>query len=394
MIIRARPRYIKTLELDNIPNYAIDDSELYFNSGRAALKFLLSYLAEKIGKNISIGLQDFNCEVVVQAALEAGCKVYLFDINLTDLSLSYKELKKHIKKIDVLLLTHYQGIPCFEYIEIVELCKKYNVIVIDDLAQTYGSKINNIKVGTLSSYSIYSYAFDKPFSVFSGGKLKVNNKQELESIKIKYKNLPVEKLSDAMNDLNLLLFLYKYTDKGFYLSPIMNNYLLLKFLIRLKLNYSTIYKILTLLNKKTINKLINIINKIIYKFIINNQITILQMNNKKINFIKDQEKNFKYNYDNVMRVKEICKQFDVVTFDNYNKAEIYWNRYSVLDKNGDLKEYLIKNNIEVGNYNWPITLSKIYFKNKKVIPLGSLDNSQFASKHILNIPLWCSYNDK
>ena len=46
------------------------------------LNFFLEWFSKDQNKEIIIGMQAFNCKVVLDAALEANCKVILSDISL------------------------------------------------------------------------------------------------------------------------------------------------------------------------------------------------------------------------------------------------------------------------------------------------------------------------
>ena len=71
-----------------------------------------------------------------------------------------------------------------------------------------------------------------------------------------------------------------------------------------------------------------------------------------------------------------------------NDSEIHWNRYSIVDKDSILKNFLINNNIEASNYNWPVPLHFLFKNNKQFILNDNYSNSEYCSKNILNIPLW------
>ena len=47
---------------------------------------------------------------------------------------------------------------------------------------------------------------------------------------------------------------------------------------------------------------------------------------------------------------------------------------------------------QVSNYNWPITLDRLT-NSKKVKVIETLDNSSYASKKILNVPIWNLYEE-
>lgn len=390
MIIRARPKYLNNFNNKNtIDNDEIDKNEFYFNSGRAALKFYLNYLYIN-EKKVSIAMQSFNCSVVSDAALEANFKIYLLDIKLSDFSISLESVKKVADKIDVLLLTHYQGIPNLEYLEIILFCKLNHIIVIEDMAQTHGSSIDGVKVGTLGTVSIFSYAFDKPFSSFYGGKLEFNSIGEDKFNLLYYSYLALDDEEDKKSniDLEMLSFFYQYSSKDLYDNYI-DNYLIVEILLRLGLSNRMIYYIMYPLKYHIINK---IINKLISVFTSKKPIQITKLNGHKIKLLKLQEKNYNYKFSNIEFIEKLCDKYGVKYLKQEN-LEIHWNRYSILDEKSIIKNILLDMNMQIGNYNWGITLDEIY-DNEQIYIVDSLVNSHYASKNIINIPIWSNQNDK
>ena len=234
MIIRVRPKYLtenflEEEEISFLEKNQYSD-ELFFNQGRSALKFFLKNFSIFKRKKINIAFQSFNCESVFNSAEEADCNIELFDINLIDFSATIEEIKKLQIKPDVLILTHYQGIPNLNYIEIADYCDKNDIFLIDDLSQTEGSKIQNIEVGTLSSISIHSFGFDKPFSVYKGGSLKFENFTDtlLKNYLIEaYNKIKIEPKRTSKIHLKVLSFLMKYSSETKYFKNL-NNFSLIK----------------------------------------------------------------------------------------------------------------------------------------------------------------------
>ena len=68
MIIRARPKYLAGIDIVGNKS-AGNEKEFFFNSGSAALKFFLIWLSKEHNREIIIGMQAFNCRVVLDAAL-------------------------------------------------------------------------------------------------------------------------------------------------------------------------------------------------------------------------------------------------------------------------------------------------------------------------------------
>ena len=245
MITRARPKYFQLdmLEEKSLVKAPHDLTDtMYFSSGRAALKFFLINLTRTDQRKLRIGMQAFNCHVVAQAALEADFDIKLFDISSEYFSVTLASVQKHIDQIDVLLLTHYQGIPNFEYADIVACCRENGVLVIEDLSQSLGSSIDGQEVGSLGDASIFSFAFDKPLTSYIGGALILNNslKKLSQNFQDAYKILPTESSFKARLHLRALAFFYHYSGPEFYHRG-MNAYNVFLLLLWLRVPNAMIY---------------------------------------------------------------------------------------------------------------------------------------------------------
>lgn len=395
-IIRARPKYLteklilNTINGNYLRNIKNSENELFFGSGRSALKFFLIVYKRYTNKeNLNILMQSFNCSVVMQASLEADCYVSLCDIKLDDFSIDYNYLNKIQKKPDILILTHYQGIPNLQYFEIADFCKENSIFLIDDISQTEGSSINGIKIGSLSDVALKSFGFDKPISCFKGGSLcidKLFDKNLKNYILTEYKKIPTESRKSELIDLKTLHFLLSFTQRDYY-NKKLNDYELLKLIIHYSKSNNTVYKIMKSgiflklyhLKKRIENKIIKSSNKI----------TIYKLNNSKISLIKKQINNYRYDYSIIDSLEQYLKKIGI-KINKHANLDIHWNRYSLLDKNNELKKLFEEMNIEVGNYNWPKGLHELYYNNSKVVinDKKNYNNTVIANKNILNIPIW------
>jgi dTDP-4-amino-4,6-dideoxygalactose transaminase len=383
MIIRARPKYIteSMFTSKRIENTDNSKKHLYFSSGRAGLKFLLSQLSSFFDKKINVLIQDFNCHVVAQSVLESNCKLFLGDVSLKHFSINFDTLKKNVDKIDVLILTHYQGIPNYDYLNIIDLCRLNNIFVIEDMAQTFGSKIDNIAVGTLGIASLESYAFDKPFSVLRGGRLSFNeiNNDMFELIMQSYSKLEYEADSVANQDLAVLSYIYKYSSSKHYHNGI-NFSSIISLLKKLHIKDDTISKVTEPFYMKYLNSIYSFFDK-------ENEITIKRMNMEKIKFITAQREKYDYSRGVIDDIERMSRSYNLEPI-SCSRCEINWNRFSILDKNERLKSVLNKKGIEASNYNWPKTIEQFLKKNSNFTILDSLKNSKYVSENILNIPIW------
>ena len=398
MIIRAKPKFLALTDFDNLDSNINHQSNLlYFNQGRAALLFLLKNLSQFKNKILTVCMQSFNCNVVIEAALQSNCKVILSDISLSDFSIPLTEIKilYSKKKFEVLILTHYQGIPNINYNEIISFCKEKNIICIEDIAQSHESTINQSIVGSLGNFAIQGFTFDKPFSCFSGGSLFINKKVDENIRKFlyqKYQKLETEPSINATIHLDILKIWLKQSNQHLYNKHLIqyNAYLNLLKIFR---KQKSIYLFLSNLN--TLRKLWILVTNSLNKLynINSNKITIQKLHPKKQHLIKKQLNKFSNNNQNVIRKIEQLAIKSKLSPINIKNSTIIWNRYSILDPNKKLQTKLQSIGIECGNYNWPTPLNINYKNHKNVILIGKYSNSTKAAKEICNIPTWFDFSN-
>ncbi len=133
-----------------------------------------------------IGITDREGSGIFDPIIETG---HLYDFYLleNDLSISYDALEKCLSnsKYDVILLVHYFGFRIQNIEDIVKLCKKYDLIVVEDCAHLYNYNMYNYSdAGTFGDYAFYS--LHKYFPLREGGLLVQNN---LNALKLNYSEI-------------------------------------------------------------------------------------------------------------------------------------------------------------------------------------------------------------
>ena len=73
------------------------------------------------------------------------------------------------------------GVPA--ELEIKKICKKYNLVLIEDTAWGCGGKINNQYLGTIGDIGAYSFDFAKTITTGEGGMLVFKSKKKFELAK-------------------------------------------------------------------------------------------------------------------------------------------------------------------------------------------------------------------
>lgn len=166
--------------------YGAEDA-FTFSQGREAFYALLK--AVGIGKGDEVLLQAYTCIVVPNAILWAGAKPVYIDVDETfniNPALIEKKITPSTKAI---IVQHAFGVPV-DIKKIKEICKKHNLILIEDCALSLGAKFDGKKVGTFGDVAFFSFGRDKVISSVSGGLAIVYNPEIAEKMKGLVKNQP------------------------------------------------------------------------------------------------------------------------------------------------------------------------------------------------------------
>lgn len=381
MIRRSRPKYLDIQDIEESKNiYTRLNEEIYLDSGSSALKFLLTCLSEFYKKELTLCMQAFNCNTVLDAALEVkNIKILLSDVKIEDYSISLEFIQKNSKQIDILFLLHYQGKVNDEYDGIINYCSSNNIIVIEDLAH-----INENNFDLKGDYGIYSYSFDKPYTCMNGGKIIFKDKYSEISklIEKRYFLLRYEPIKKTVKDIKLLEYLFIYSSVRYYIKGT-DDLIIIKNLLNI-FSSKTTYKIL---KNKFLFLLLKTLYKIYFKLFDNQNVEyypVLRINDMKIHLIEKQINRYlrtsEYYCELQNKIIKYVENIFLVKIDN--KTE--WNRLSFLNSS----KKLFLENIEAGNFNWSMPLNKQYNKHKNVHLSGNYDISEYLSNNIINFPIW------
>jgi len=139
-----------------------------FNAGRSALLIGLKSLSLKPQDEILH--QRFTCAVVPQAILKTKAKpipvnhTSTFNLDIKDLQ---RKITPHSK---ALVIQHTFGNPD-DLTKIKKICKKHQLILIEDCAHGLGTTFQNKPVGSFGDMTILSFGRDKIISSVFGGAL-------------------------------------------------------------------------------------------------------------------------------------------------------------------------------------------------------------------------------
>lgn len=356
-------------ELKSAINLNYPNSEIFaFSTGRGALSAGLEMARLQPGDEVI--LSSFTCLAVPTAVIAAGASPVYVDIESVTLNTKVQVLKDAITdKTKAIVIQHTFGNPA-DVIDLVELLKDRNILIIEDCALSVGTKINNGFAGSFAHAAILSFELSKTLSVGWGGLLLINDKKYFRGSNAYYDSVAVQSRVVVLKDVFQTIISAVCHRQGFYFIGKYIIYTLFKLGL---FRYST---------TETETNL-NFGSGFIYK--LNRPFTSLLLHQwKRLNTIS-QLCNSNYLY---LRKAFLHFNYSIPDQNSITEGEIFKvaSRISVLTKNRqEFISFFNKRGIEVGLwFDGPLT---------PVPPVDSFNyrkelypNSNFIAEHIVNLP--------
>jgi dTDP-4-amino-4,6-dideoxygalactose transaminase len=298
------------------------NNHYWTGSGRESLTQILLNLNIK-----NVGVPAYTCHVVTDAVKRAGKNVVYYDSGVIA---NIKDIKKNIKKIDALIVSYNFGfMPDMD--QIVKLCKKNKIILIEDCAQALGATYKDKLAGSFGDYAFYSFGISKNIG-FCGGLIASNKKLKITNLK----PYPFKKLATLI--LKIII------------APIFFN----------RMVYPFTSKLLTQELKKKQENLPYFLPKIAKKIILRQ---LWQYNS----ILKTRRKNANYL---IKKLKGTMKFVNPLP-----KTNPSW-LYLVIYGNEDFRKKMLMKNVEFGRM---LTFKALDSKK---------ENAEFSEKNVLTIALY------
>lgn len=144
---------------------------IYVNSGSSAnLAMIYALILSGRLKNKNIIVPAVSWTTTVTPIIQFGLNPILCECDLDTLGLDINHLAELIElhKPSAILLVHVLGIPN-KMTEIIDLCEKNDIILLEDSCESVGSTYNNIQTGNFGLMSSFSTYFGHHFSTIEGG---------------------------------------------------------------------------------------------------------------------------------------------------------------------------------------------------------------------------------
>jgi CDP-6-deoxy-D-xylo-4-hexulose-3-dehydrase len=150
---------------------------VYVNSGSSAILLALAALLEsKRIKNKKIIVPSLSWATDVSSPILLGMEPIMCDCNLTDLSCDLNHLEDLFKihnPSSMILVSPLGLVP--EMDKILSLCKKYEVLLFEDVCESMGSKFQGKYLGSFGFASFFSMYFGHHLSTIEGGFVNTND---------------------------------------------------------------------------------------------------------------------------------------------------------------------------------------------------------------------------
>jgi CDP-6-deoxy-D-xylo-4-hexulose-3-dehydrase len=171
---------VLTIELENKWANKINTKySIYINSGSSAILLTLAALIHLNRlKNKKIVVPALSWATDLSSPMLLGLEPLMCDCNLYDLSCDLTHLETIFKTENpssLILVSPLGLVPKMD--EVLALCEKYNVILLEDVCESMGSKYNNKYLGTFGLASFFSLYFGHHLSTIEGGFINTDDEE-------------------------------------------------------------------------------------------------------------------------------------------------------------------------------------------------------------------------
>ena len=151
-------------------------------SGSSALDMAAFLCGIKPGDEVILPSYTFSS--TANSFVLAGAKLVFVDIRPDTMNIDESKIEQAItSKTKVICPVHYAGVAC-EMAKIMQIAKKYNLLVVEDAAQAVMSSYDGRACGTIGDFGCFSFHETKNYSMGEGGAILINNDSYIEKAEI------------------------------------------------------------------------------------------------------------------------------------------------------------------------------------------------------------------
>ena len=153
-------------------------------SGTAAIHMALK--AAGVKKDDIVLCQDLTFAATVNPIIYENAIPVFIDSDIKTWNMDPKALEKALEKykskVKAVIVVHLYGLSA-DMDPIVKLCNKYNVTLIEDAAESLGTKYKGQYTGTFGEYGIFSFNGNKIITTSGGGMLVSNDEERIKKVR-------------------------------------------------------------------------------------------------------------------------------------------------------------------------------------------------------------------
>lgn len=167
---------------DRISEYVGRRFAVTFNSGTSALHAILLAYDLKHGDEVIV--PSFTFIATANAPLFIGADPVFAEIEEKTYGLDPEYVKERIgTKTKAIMPIHYGGCSCLIK-ELKQIAEDYDVLLIEDAAESLGARINNKMIGTFGDAAILSFCQNKVISTGEGGAIVTDSEEIYKKLKL------------------------------------------------------------------------------------------------------------------------------------------------------------------------------------------------------------------
>jgi len=153
------------------------------SSGTAAIHMALK--AAGVGEGDIVFCQSLTFAATANPIIYQNAIPVFIDSNYETWNMCPKALEEAFEKypeVKAVIVVHLYGLSA-DMDKIVELCKKYNVALIEDAAESLGTLYKGKYTGTFGDYGIFSFNGNKIITTSGGGMLVSDNEERISKVR-------------------------------------------------------------------------------------------------------------------------------------------------------------------------------------------------------------------
>lgn len=178
--ISSKGKYVDLFEQE-FSKYIDVNHSITVSNGTVALHLALEALGIKSEDEVIV--PTFTYIASVNAIIYTGAKPVFVDSCEDTWQIDPVDIRKKItKKTKAIMAVHLYGHPC-DMDEIIKIAKEYDLYVIEDCAEAFGSKYKGKFVGTFGDISTFSFFGNKTITTGEGGMVVTNDETLCERAK-------------------------------------------------------------------------------------------------------------------------------------------------------------------------------------------------------------------